>query len=302
MVRFDKSKLLVFNLFLLLQGCVRLSFGNDKTQVPDKVLDPIGDEIHQALSILESSGISTEFLCHNGDEQLDSLLPQCLDGATYTRFLHEEHEEESHVKKTKWYYIKNVLMVIFCVTCAAMAAGLTMGLLSLEVLDLKIKEMAAKSDKDRESARKILPLMEDYHRLLVTLLLLNSFSNEALPIFLDALVPSYMAVIISVTLVLFFGEIIPTAIFAGPNKLAVASSFAWFVKFLLFIFAPLAVSSTVNQKILIITMDECLYTWYSLFFISLFPSCRFPLQDCWIVFCMIMKTKRAQQQNIIGVS
>lgn len=252
MVRFDGSKFLVFNLFLLFHGCVRLSLGNDKSQIPEKVYDPSGNEVQHALSVLTSSGISTEFLCHNGDEQLDSFLPQCLDESTHSRFLAEEGE--STVKKTKWFYIQNTIMVVICVSCAAMAAGLTMGLLSLDVLDLKIKEMAAKSDSDKESARKILPLMEDHHRLLVTLLLLNSFSNEALPIFLDALVPSYMAVIISVTLVLFFGEIIPTAIFAGPNKLAVASSFAWVVRFLLFFFAPLAVSSTFNLKTLMMIL------------------------------------------------
>ena len=36
---------------------------------------------------------------------------------------------------------------------------------------------------------------------------------QALPLFLDRIVPSYMAIILSVTLVLFFGEIIPSAIF-----------------------------------------------------------------------------------------
>lgn len=45
--------------------------------------------------------------------------------------------------------------------------------------------------------------------MLVTLLLANAAAMEALPLFLDALMPAVMAVIISVTAVLFFGEIIP---------------------------------------------------------------------------------------------
>ena len=47
--------------------------------------------------------------------------------------------------------------------------------------------------------------------------------------------------ILSVTLVLFFGEIIPSAIFSGPNKIAIASQLAPLVRFFLFILSPLAV-------------------------------------------------------------
>jgi CBS domain containing-hemolysin-like protein len=42
---------------------------------------------------------------------------------------------------------------------------------------------------------------------------MNAGANEALPLFLDRLVPTWASVIISVTFVLIFGEIIPSAIF-----------------------------------------------------------------------------------------
>jgi metal transporter CNNM len=70
---------------------------------------------------------------------------------------------------------------------------------------------------------------------------MNALANEALPLFLDELVPSYVAVIMSVTLVLFFGEIIPSAIFTGPNQLAISSKLAPLVRLVLFLLAPLAV-------------------------------------------------------------
>ena len=98
--------------------------------------------------------------------------------------------------------------------------------------------------EEQRCARKLLPLVQDvhpHHRLLVTLLLCNSVFNEALPLFLDKLVPSWAAVIVSVTMVLFFGEIIPSALFTGPNKLAIASSLAWLVRGMLCFLAPLAV-------------------------------------------------------------
>ncbi len=65
-------------------------------------------------------------------------------------------------------------------------------------------------------------------------------ANETLPLFLDRLVPSYVAVIMSVTLVLVFGEILPSAIFSGPNQLRIAARLANFVWFLMLVLAPLS--------------------------------------------------------------
>lgn len=57
---------------------------------------------------------------------------------------------------------------------------------------------------------------------------------EALPIFLDAVVPSIWAIIISVTAVLFFGEVIPQAVCTGPSQLTIAEKVAPFVRLLMF--------------------------------------------------------------------
>jgi len=40
---------------------------------------------------------------------------------------------------------------------------------------------------------------------------------EALPIYLDRLMPEVWAIIVSVTCVLWFGEIIPMAVCTGPK-------------------------------------------------------------------------------------
>ena len=58
---------------------------------------------------------------------------------------------------------------------------------------------------------------------------------EALPIFLDAIVPSVWAIIISVTGVLFFGEVIPQAVCTGPRQLYIAEKVAPIVKFLMLV-------------------------------------------------------------------
>lgn len=54
-----------------------------------------------------------------------------------------------------------------------------------------------------------MPILKNHHILLSTLLISNALAMEALPIFLDEIVPSYMAVAISVIAVVTVGEILP---------------------------------------------------------------------------------------------
>merc|ERR1719199_1392263 len=108
------------------------------------------------------------------------------------------------------------------------------------------KDMRTEAEKiqlheDKLAAEKVLPLLHDHHRLLVTLLLMNSLANEALPLFLDAIVPSWLAVVLSVSLVLVFGEILPSAVFTGPQQLRIAAKFAGPVLFFQMALAPIAV-------------------------------------------------------------
>ena len=65
-----------------------------------------------------------------------------------------------------------------------MMSGLTVGYLSIDDLVLEIKSNNGTSD-ERDYAEKILPILKERHWLLVTLLLCNAFSMEALPIFLS---------------------------------------------------------------------------------------------------------------------
>jgi CBS domain containing-hemolysin-like protein len=117
-----------------------------------------------------------------------------------------------------------------------------MGLVSLEPFDMKIMTEANEADclteserdelrREKAYAERLYPLISRHNLLLVTLLLMNSIANGALPLFLNALVPPLVAVVISVTAVLVFGDILPSVKFTGPNQLAIGSSLAplvWF--------------------------------------------------------------------------
>ncbi|KAG7401519.1 Charged multivesicular body protein 6 [Phytophthora boehmeriae] len=135
-----------------------------------------------------------------------------------------------------WLYLCMSLLLI----CAAgMMAGLTMGLLSLDMLNMRILEMEG-SEEEKRYAKQVLPVLTKHHFLLVTLLIVNASANEALPIFLNKLVPEAVSILLSVTCVLFFGEIIPSAVFTGPNQLRIAAMLCPAVRVLMAITCPIS--------------------------------------------------------------
>lgn len=131
-----------------------------------------------------------------------------------------------------------VLVIIGLVVFAGLMAGLTLGLMSLGLVDLEVLIKSGRP-QDRIHASKIFPVVKNQHLLLCTLLIGNSLAMESLPIFLDKLVPPWAAIVISVTLILMFGEILPQAI-CTRYGLTVGATVAPFVRLLLWLFFPVA--------------------------------------------------------------
>jgi metal transporter CNNM len=134
----------------------------------------------------------------------------------------------------------NLLGVLMCVTFVAIIAGLFLGLLTLDVLDLRIIQRASIDEDERMYATALIPVCEQRHRVLVTLLLLNALAYEALPIFMDRLVPTWVAILLSTTVVLLFGEILPSGVFTGPHQLYLGYKVLPLMKFFLIIMYPFA--------------------------------------------------------------
>ncbi|KAL1348739.1 hypothetical protein AAHE18_07G102200 [Arachis hypogaea] len=126
----------------------------------------------------------------------------------------------------------------FLVLFAGIMSGLTLGLMSLGLVDLEILQRSG-SPSEKKQAAVILPVVQKQHQLLVTLLLCNAAAMEALPIYLDKLFNQFVAIILSVTFVLFFGEVIPQAI-CSRYGLAVGANLAWLVRILMLICYPVA--------------------------------------------------------------
>ncbi|ONH92104.1 hypothetical protein PRUPE_8G155800 [Prunus persica] len=132
----------------------------------------------------------------------------------------------------------HIALIVLLVLFAGLMSGLTLGLMSMSVVDL---EVLAKSGtpKDRKYAAKILPVVKNQHLLLCTLLICNAAAMETLPIFLDGLVTAWGAILISVTLILLFGEIIPQSV-CSRYGLAIGATVAPVVRVLVWICIPVA--------------------------------------------------------------
>eukprot|EP01104_Vermistella_antarctica_P010276 TRINITY_DN2724_c1_g1_i1.p1 TRINITY_DN2724_c1_g1~~TRINITY_DN2724_c1_g1_i1.p1 ORF type:complete len:705 (+),score=163.29 TRINITY_DN2724_c1_g1_i1:150-2264(+) len=127
---------------------------------------------------------------------------------------------------------------LFCIVMAGLMSGLTMGLMSMDTMNLEIMVNSG-TPTVAKNALRILPLVKRHHLLLVTLLISNAAAMEMLPLFLDRLVGAVVAIVLSVTCVLFFGEIIPQAV-CTRYGLAVGAYLHWFVWGLIIILFPIA--------------------------------------------------------------
>lgn len=109
----------------------------------------------------------------------------------------------------------DLTVALVCTLCAGLFSGLTIGLASIDRLTLEID--AASDPEAARMSKRIFPVIDKHHWMLVTLLLFNALCMETLPLFLDKMVPEVWAVLISVTAILAFGEIIPQAVCTGPS-------------------------------------------------------------------------------------
>ncbi|XP_012436485.1 DUF21 domain-containing protein At2g14520 isoform X1 [Gossypium raimondii] len=132
----------------------------------------------------------------------------------------------------------HILVIVLLVVFAGLMSGLTLGLMSMSLVDLEVLAMSG-TPNDRRHAAKILPVVRKQHLLLCTLLLCNAAAMEALPIFLDSLVTAWGAILISVTLILLFGEIIPQSV-CSRYGLAIGARVAPFVQVLVWVCFPIA--------------------------------------------------------------
>ncbi|MCO5547589.1 hypothetical protein L7F22_001040 [Adiantum nelumboides] len=127
---------------------------------------------------------------------------------------------------------------LFLVLFGGTMSGLTLGLMSLDLVEMEVLQRSGTPTEQKQAAA-IFPVVKKQHQLLVTLLLCNAVAMEALPIFLDNIFHPVVAIILSVTFVLVFGEIIPQAL-CSRYGLAIGANLVWLVRILMLICFPVS--------------------------------------------------------------
>ncbi|TYH37509.1 hypothetical protein ES332_D12G045600v1 [Gossypium tomentosum] len=74
----------------------------------------------------------------------------------------------------------HILVIVLLVVFAGLMSGLTLGLMSMSLVDLEVLAMSG-TPNDRRHAAKILPVVRKQHLLLCTLLLCNAAAMEIIP-------------------------------------------------------------------------------------------------------------------------
>ncbi|KAI9637481.1 uncharacterized protein MKK02DRAFT_23698 [Dioszegia hungarica] len=149
----------------------------------------------------------------------------------------EAPEDPPGSPKFLWKLVLSVCLVLL----GGVFAGLTLALMGSDDLNLRVLSQSSDNPNERKSAAKVLKLLNrGRHWVLVVLLLSNVIVNESLPIFLDdVLGGGVAAVIVSTTMIVIFGEIIPQAVCVRYG-LAIGGVCAPFVLGMMYFFFPIA--------------------------------------------------------------
>ena len=133
----------------------------------------------------------------------------------------------------------DIIMIAGLVLLGGVFAGLTLGLMGLDMVNLQVL-MTSGTEQEQRDATKVMRLLErGRHWVLVVLLLGNVIVNETLPIFLSEFGSGLTAVIISTILIVIFGEIVPQSICARYG-LTIGAVCAPLVHFAMIVLAPVA--------------------------------------------------------------
>lgn len=104
-----------------------------------------------------------------------------------------------------------IVIACVCLVLSGTFSGLTLGLMSLGVMDLRVLTESG-TEKEKRYAKKILPVRKQGNFLLCTLLIGNTAVNSALSILTADIFGGLAGFLSSTVAILYFGEIIPQSV------------------------------------------------------------------------------------------
>lgn len=131
-----------------------------------------------------------------------------------------------------------VVVSVVCIFFSGFFSGLTLGLMSLDMIDLRVL-CESGTETEKWCAKKIIPLRKHGNWLLCTLLIGNTAVNSALSIVTAELFGGLTGLFASTGVILYIGEIIPQAV-CHRFGLVIGAYAAPFVRVIMYITAPLS--------------------------------------------------------------
>ena len=139
-------------------------------------------------------------------------------------------EEPKHTDAGHVIYL--TLFSLLCVAGAGVVSGLTMAFNSIPAA--KLKALCVEDGPLKGCAERVTKLMAFHHWVLVALLVTNAACVEILPLLLSGMLEIVATICISTIAVLFFGEVIPQAIFT-KHAVRICGFFSYFLWMLMFV-------------------------------------------------------------------
>jgi metal transporter CNNM len=127
----------------------------------------------------------------------------------------------------------NIILAIICVLFSALFAGLTIGLMGLDLSTLRRK--MEHGDKD---ATKVYHIRENGMFLLTTLLLGNAAASAFFSILVGDILQGFWAVVVATSALFIVGEILPQAI-VSRFALSFGAQIAPLIRIIMIIFSPI---------------------------------------------------------------
>jgi metal transporter CNNM len=145
------------------------------------------------------------------------------------------------IEHSSYYFILNGMMCVACITLGALMSGLLLGVMTLDPLILGIKARTADTEGERRQARALIPFVQNKNLVLVSVVLVNCGVNEALPVFIERILENtFYSIVLSVTLVVFAGEIVPGAYFTGGDQIRNASHLIPLLRLVIIVTSPIS--------------------------------------------------------------
>ena len=159
-----------------------------------------------------SSGVSSETAAKpsSGAEEETAADEPFFGKRSVEKDLPPDHLPTRTEEKESWFYYLMAIGVVFCLCSAGIFSGLTMGLVSIDPVQIELLQRIDLNEvedpgevielkAEKNYAVRVQPLLEDHHRLLVTLLFCNAIACETLPLLMDNLgLPQWANICVSV--------------------------------------------------------------------------------------------------------